>query len=79
MCGPYFRRRQRDPRAGLEGDVEPPEQILEIVCLNLTLDGVRFVPEVRKPFDVLVEGLSLAESRGGRIRTDDFLHPKQAL
>lgn len=37
---------------------------LGIICLNFSLDGVTLVPEKRKPFDVLAEGLSVLSSRG---------------
>lgn len=42
-------------------------RILEIVCLNWKLDGVSLVPEWRKPFDLLAEGLQKKDSRGERI------------
>ena len=42
-------------------------RILEIVCLNWNLDGVSLVPEWRKPFDLLAEGLQKKDSRGDRI------------
>ena len=42
-------------------------RILEIVRLNCTLAVATFVPEIRKPFDVLGEGLLSEESRGDRI------------
>jgi len=42
-------------------------QLLDIVCLNLTLDGVTLVPEMRKPFDMVAEGLLVSSSRGNRI------------
>jgi hypothetical protein len=32
--------------------------------LNCTLDGATLVPEIRKPFDVLAEGLLSEKSRG---------------
>ena len=48
-------------------DYATKRRILEIVCLNCTLDGVSLVPTIRKPFDVLAEGLDLAKSRGERI------------
>jgi hypothetical protein len=35
--------------------------------LNLTLDGTILVPEWRKPFDLLAEGLLLKNSRGDKI------------
>jgi DNA invertase Pin-like site-specific DNA recombinase len=39
-------------------------QILEMVCLNFTLDGATLVPTMRKPFDILVKGLCVSSSRG---------------
>ena len=42
-------------------------RILEIVCLNCRLDGASAVFTTRKPFDVVVEGLSLSKSRGDKI------------
>ena len=41
-------------------------RILEIVCLNWKLDGVSLVPEWRKPFDMLAEGLQTKDSRGDK-------------
>lgn len=51
----------------LVADYAAKRRILEIVCLNYTLDGVTLVPEMRKPFDSLVEGLLSNISRGERI------------
>ena len=48
-------------------DFDAKRRLLEIVCLNLTLDGVSLVPEWRKPFDLLAEGLPLEKSRDDRI------------
>ncbi len=42
-------------------------QILEMLCLNFSLDGGTLVPTMRKPFDMLVEGLLVSSSRGDRI------------
>lgn len=42
-------------------------RILEILCLNWKLDGVSLVPEWRKPFDLLAEGLLTKDSRADRI------------
>lgn len=42
-------------------------QLLDIVCLNFSLEGEYLVPTVKKPFSVLTEGLESAESRGDRI------------
>ncbi len=43
---------------------EAKRRILEIVCLNFSLVDVTLVPVMRKPFDVLAEGLSVLSSRG---------------
>lgn len=48
----------------LTADIAEKRQLLEIVCLNLTLDGVSLVTEMRKPFDILVKGLSVPSRRG---------------
>ena len=41
----------------LTADYAAKRRILEIVCLNCRLDDVTLVPTMRKPFDVLAEGL----------------------
>jgi site-specific DNA recombinase len=51
----------------LSANVRTKRRLLEIVCLNFSLDGVSLVPTMRKPFDVLVEGLSVPLSRGDKI------------
>ena len=51
----------------LTADYAAKRQILEIVCLNWRLDDVTLCPTMRKPFDVLAEGLLSKESRGDRI------------
>lgn len=48
-------------------DYAAKRRILEIICLNWTLDGVSLVPTIRKPFDILAEGLISEKSRGERI------------
>lgn len=63
----------------LATDDTTKRRILKIVCLNCTLEGVTLCPEMRKPFDVLAEGLVSEISRDDRIRTCDFLVPNQAL
>ena len=45
-------------------DYAAKRRILEIICLNFTLDDVTLVPEMRKPFQILAEGLSVQSSRG---------------
>ena len=42
-------------------------QILEMLCLNFSLDGATLVPTMRSPFDLLVEGRLVSSSRGDRI------------
>ena len=42
-------------------------QLLKTVCLNFSLQGASLVPTIRKPFDVLAEGLSVSFSRGEEI------------
>lgn len=51
----------------LTADYAAKRRILEIVCLNCTLDGVTLCPTIRKPFDVLAEGHVVPLSRGDRI------------
>ena len=48
----------------LTADYAAKRRILEIVCLNFCLDDATLVPEIRKPFDVLVEGHFVQSSRG---------------
>ncbi len=48
----------------LTADYAAKRRILEIVCLNWRLEGVTLCPTIRKPFDVLAEGLIPAKSRG---------------
>jgi len=48
----------------LTADVLEKRQILEIVFLNCTLDDATLCPTIRKPFDVLAEGLISKNSRG---------------
>jgi len=47
----------------LTADYPEKRRLLEIVFLNCTLDGVTLCPEMRKPFDVLAEGLLVSSSR----------------
>jgi hypothetical protein len=44
-----------------------------IGCLNSRLDGITLVPTMRKPFDVLAEGLLLKNTRGDRTPIELFL------
>ena len=51
----------------LTADYAAERRLLEIVFLNCRLDGVTLVPTMKKPFDVLAEGLISKNSRGGGI------------
>jgi hypothetical protein len=51
----------------LTADYPEKRRLLEIVFLNCRLDDATLVPEMRKPFDVLAEGLLTKNSRGGWI------------
>jgi site-specific DNA recombinase len=51
----------------LTADYAAKRRILEIVFLNCRLEDATLVPTMRKPFDVLAEGLLSEKSRGDRI------------
>jgi predicted amino acid-binding ACT domain protein len=51
-------------RQWLTANYAAKRKILEIVCLNCRLNDVTLCPQMRKPFDVLVEGLSFPSSEG---------------
>lgn len=51
----------------LTADYRAKRKILEIVSLNFRLVDATLVPEWRKPFDVLAEGLDSEDSRAERI------------
>jgi site-specific DNA recombinase len=56
-------------RKWLTADYPEKKKIIEMVCLNLTLtDGIVCI-STRKPFNCLVEGLSVSDSGEGEIRT----------
>jgi site-specific DNA recombinase len=67
MAQKVFELSQSLTERWLASDYSVKRQILEMVCLNFTLDGVTLVPEMRSPFDLLIEGLSVPSSRGDRI------------
>ena len=51
----------------LTADYAAKRCLLEIICLNYTLDDVSLVPTMRKPFDLLTKGLVSEKSRVSRI------------
>ncbi|MCC6679825.1 MAG: hypothetical protein IT445_02885 [Phycisphaeraceae bacterium] len=48
----------------LASDCIAKRQILEMICLNFSLDGVTLVSTMKKPFELLIEGLCVPSSRG---------------
>ena len=53
-------------------DYAAKRRILEVICVNWTLDGASLVPKMRKPFDRLAEGLVSNNSRGDRTAIELF-------
>ncbi|NNM86442.1 MAG: hypothetical protein HKL96_11885 [Phycisphaerales bacterium] len=51
----------------LTAESREKRQLLEIICLNLKLEGENVVFAMRKPFDVLASGLIPPDNRGDRI------------
>ena len=51
----------------VRADIAEKRQLLEIICLNLTLENASLVPTMRKPFDIIAEGFSSIDTRGERI------------
>jgi hypothetical protein len=70
MKRPTWRRKFLNSRKLLEhwltADYSAKRRILEIVLLNCRLDDVNLVATIRKPFDVIAEGLLVSSSRGDR-------------
>jgi hypothetical protein len=60
-------------------DYAAKRQILEIVCLNGSLDDVNLCATMRKPFDLLAEALSSEQYRGGRTAIELFRPPIFAI
>jgi hypothetical protein len=67
-----FELSQKLEEKWVTADAPEKRKILEILCLNLVLDGVSLVFAMRKPFEMLVEGLDFENNRGDRIRTCDL-------
>ncbi|WP_437190994.1 recombinase family protein [Planctomicrobium sp. SH527] len=63
LASKVFELSQTLKQKWLTSDYAAKRRILEIVCLNCTLDGATLVPTMRKPFDVLAEGLISKNSR----------------
>lgn len=63
LAAKVFEFSQTLRRQWLTTDYAAKRRILEIVFLNCSLDDVTLVPTMRKPFDVLAEGLVSEKSR----------------
>jgi hypothetical protein len=53
--------------------------LLQIIFLNLILDGVALCPERRKPFDLSTEELPLEKNRGDKTAIELFLREIRGL
>jgi hypothetical protein len=60
-------------RQWLSADYATKRRILELIFLNCRLDDATLVPTIRKPFDVLAEGLISKNSRGDKTPLELFL------
>jgi len=67
LAAKVFELSQTLKQQWLTADYAAKRRLLEIVFLNCRLDDVTLVPTIRKPFDVLVEGLLSENSRAGGI------------
>jgi site-specific DNA recombinase len=65
LAGKVFELSQTLRDKWLTADFDVKRKILEIVLLNCSLHDVTLVPTIRKPFDMLVEGLLVPQSGGG--------------
>ena len=64
-----FELSQRLREKWFKADFAVKRRLLNLICLNLVLKGASLVITCRKPFNSLVEGLSVLESGEGGIRT----------
>jgi hypothetical protein len=55
------------------------QRILDILCLDFSLDGVSLCPTMKKPFDILAEGLISKQSRGDWTPIELFLRGAAAI
>jgi len=67
LAAKVFELSQTLQNTRLSADGATKRRMLEILCLNCTLDGASAVFSTRKPFDVLIEGLHFETSQGDRI------------
>jgi len=48
----------------VEADIPEKRRLLEIVCLNFSLEGTSLIPTMRNPFDMVAEGLLTKDGSG---------------
>lgn len=58
MACKVFELSQTPRERWVAADYDAKRRILEIVCLNLKLNGGTLIAKTREPFDACVEGLS---------------------
>ncbi len=68
-----FELSQRLREKWLTADFPVKRRLLNLVCLNFVLKGANLAIATRKPFNCLVEGLSVSDSGEGGIRTRETL------
>ncbi len=79
-CVGDIQRRLHQPELSESAYRDPEKRrILDIVGLNYRLDGSNLSIDVRKPFDVLIEGVKKKVSRADWIRTSDLYTPSGNL
>lgn len=67
-----FELSQSLPQKWFKANSAEKRRILNMVCLNITLEGVSLSVTTRKPFNALVKGLQVTESGEGEIRTRQY-------
>lgn len=64
-----FELSQKRREKWFTADYPEKRRILDLVCLNLTLNGATLETATRKPFNALVKGLTVSDNGEAGIRT----------
>ena len=72
LAGKVFELSQSPEQKWVGAEYVEKRQLLDLVCLNFSMNDVSLVAEMRKPFNLLAEGPLVLSSRGDRIRTCDL-------
>lgn len=67
LASKVFELSQGLKKKWVTADYDEKRRLLQIVCLNCTLNDVTLCPTIRKPFDMLAEGLLVSSSRDDKI------------